>query len=110
MHLARVLRIARQALAEIEKLDKLIPAEASSSGGLPNLLACARKSIVTGATTVLECGLLACTKLTGLQKKRNAAAAAATWASMMADIADTTDPSSVVHPALREVLLSVGPK
>lgn len=97
---------------EMDKLDRLIPPEATSAAGptLPNLLACARKSVVTGATTVLECGLLASSKLTGLQKKRNIASAAATWAAMMADVADATDPAAVVHPALREILVSAGAK
>lgn len=95
----RPLHIAQQEMSAYEVLKIVQGVTLNSS-----LLESCRDDIITGATTVYECGILEAMKLASLAQKKYLASMAVLWARMTAGLGDAVSVDHHVHPGLRAAL------
>lgn len=92
-----------QVLVNIQKMDTAMPPDQPDQ-----LLNLAVKSVHTGATTIMECGITMALKLSGIQKQRYLANLAVDFHKHVKDIGSSRPPapSELVFPALYNVMRS----
>ena len=94
-------------LLKILKLDAVMPPDQPDQ-----LLSWSAKSVATGATTIMECGIAMALKMSGMQRQRHLASLVGEFQKHVKDIqlggSPLPTPSDHVFPALHSITRSSG--
>lgn len=96
----------REAIDRLRHMNEMLPKEDATDA----LLGLAVKSVYRAAGTVYECGISSCTKLSGIQRKKQLATVSNMWNTLVSGVSSEPPPvDTYVHSALLDIARSGHP-